>query len=47
MWGNGPSLNQAKFEQGDMPRESWINPRADGVRKQLGGKGRVGVGMGE
>ena len=38
MWGNDPQLNQAAFEAGDKPKESWINPRAEEIRKKLGGR---------
>jgi hypothetical protein len=37
-WGNDPNLNQAAVDAGKKPEESWINPRAEELRKQLGGK---------
>ena len=37
MWGNDPELTQAKYEGGEKPAESWINPEADRIRKKLGG----------
>ncbi|KAL8797820.1 MAG: hypothetical protein Q9195_000172 [Heterodermia aff. obscurata] len=37
MWGNDPKLNQASHDAGDVPKESWINPRAEQIRKELGG----------
>ena len=38
MWGNDPKLTQAAYDSGQKPVESWINPRADAIRKSLGGK---------
>ena len=37
MWGNDPKLDQATFENGGAPCESWINARAEEIRKKLGG----------
>jgi hypothetical protein len=37
-WGNDPNLNQAAVDAGKKPEESWINPRAEELRKMLGGK---------
>ena len=37
IWGNDPKLDQAAFEKGGTPCESWINPRAEELRKKLGG----------
>lgn len=37
MWGNDPQLDQAAVDAGEKPVESWINPRADELRKELGG----------
>ena len=37
MWGNDPELDQATFENGGTPCESWINPRAEEIRRKLGG----------
>ncbi len=28
MWGNDPSLTPDKYEKGERPKESWVNPRA-------------------
>ncbi|KAG8530262.1 uncharacterized protein KY384_004763 [Bacidia gigantensis] len=38
MWGNDPNLNQAMHDAGNTPKESWINPRAEQIRKDLGGR---------
>jgi hypothetical protein len=38
MWGNDPDLNQAAFERGKKPIESWINPEAEKIRQKLGGQ---------
>ncbi|KAG8909046.1 hypothetical protein FRC01_007179, partial [Tulasnella sp. 417] len=38
MWGNDPDLDQAAFDAGQEPAESWINPRAEELRRELGGK---------
>ncbi|KAG8989460.1 hypothetical protein FRB94_014378 [Tulasnella sp. JGI-2019a] len=37
-WGNDPQLNQAAYDAGKRPVESWINPEAESLRKQLGGR---------
>ena len=28
MWGNDPKLTKEKYDQGERPKESWINPKA-------------------
>jgi hypothetical protein len=38
MWGNDPNMNQEAFENGAKPEESWINPKAETIRLNLGGK---------
>lgn len=38
MWGDDPDLDQAAFDAGQEPVESWINPRAEELRRELGGK---------
>ncbi|KAJ6569598.1 hypothetical protein B0H19DRAFT_700414 [Mycena capillaripes] len=37
-WGNDPKLDQAAFDAGQRPEESWINPEAEKLRKALNGK---------
>ncbi|KAG9014731.1 hypothetical protein FRB94_010578 [Tulasnella sp. JGI-2019a] len=37
-WGNDPELDQAAYDSGKRPVESWINPEAEKLRKALGGK---------
>ena len=37
MWGNDPELTQAKWEAGERPKESWVNPEATQLLKSLGG----------
>jgi hypothetical protein len=37
MWGNDPELTQAKWEAGERPKESWVNPEATRLLKTLGG----------
>ncbi|KAJ5662260.1 uncharacterized protein N7477_009876 [Penicillium maclennaniae] len=37
MWGNDPLMNQAAFNQGSKPAESWINPKAETLRVSLAG----------
>ncbi|KAG8966818.1 hypothetical protein FRC05_002381 [Tulasnella sp. 425] len=37
-WGNDPQLNQAAVDRGEKPVESWINPEAEKLRLDLGGK---------
>lgn len=49
MWGNDPHLTNEKADAGEKPKESWINPRADyllkevlkGSRPSWGWKGRL------
>lgn len=38
MWGNDPELNQAAVDAGKKPVEAWINPEAEKLRLELGGK---------
>ncbi|KAG8972690.1 hypothetical protein FRB90_010165 [Tulasnella sp. 427] len=38
MWGNDPDLDQAAIEGGQKAEESWINPAAEELRRDLGGK---------
>lgn len=38
MWGDDPQLNQEAFKAGEKPQASWINPEANLVLKELGGK---------
>lgn len=38
MWGNDPKYDKAAYERGDKLQETWINPEAEKLRKQLGGK---------
>ncbi|KAG8852600.1 hypothetical protein FRB96_008599 [Tulasnella sp. 330] len=37
-WGNDPQLDQTAYDGGKRPVESWINPDAEDLRKELGGK---------
>lgn len=37
MWGNDPQLDQAAVDRGEKPVESWINPDAETLRKELNG----------
>jgi len=37
-FGNDPELTQAAYEAGERPKESWVNPEAVELLKQLGGK---------
>ncbi|KAG9000803.1 hypothetical protein FRB90_011740 [Tulasnella sp. 427] len=37
-WGNDPQLDQAAVDAGEKPVESWINPIAEDIRKQFGGR---------
>lgn len=38
MWGNDPQLDQAAYDQGKRPEESWLNPPAVKFLKDLGGE---------
>ncbi|KAI8301874.1 hypothetical protein K4K61_008424 [Colletotrichum sp. SAR11_59] len=37
MWGNDPELTPQRAREGDKPKQSWINPVAEDIRKALGG----------
>lgn len=37
MWGNDPKLTGAKAAAGEKPKQSWIKPEAEIIRKQLNG----------
>ncbi|KAL1640295.1 hypothetical protein SLS58_007111 [Diplodia intermedia] len=37
-WGNDPDLTQKRYEDGQTPQESWINPEATKLRASLHGK---------
>jgi len=37
-WGNDPKLDQVAVDAGKKPKESWINPVAEDLRKKLNGK---------
>ena len=37
MWGNDPELTPKLANAGQKPKESWINPEAETLRKQLKG----------
>jgi hypothetical protein len=37
-WGNDPLMDQAAVEAGAEPRETWLNPDAEVLRRKLGGR---------
>lgn len=37
-WGNDPKLTQKEYDAGTRPVETWMNPAAEVIRKDLGGK---------
>ncbi|KAG8867030.1 hypothetical protein FRB98_004411, partial [Tulasnella sp. 332] len=43
-WGNDPILDQAAYDAGRRPVESWLNPQVEALRKRLGGR-RLGWGF--
>ena len=35
-WGNDPELTQAAYKAGDRPKESWVNPEANKLLRDIG-----------